>query len=145
MSEILLVGNDFRLLTTRAAVLAQTKAKVVCCNALEVMQVLQDKSFDLVILCHSLTGKQTSEITAIVRQKMPRTKILMIIFDTSEGGPPKGVALDAVISADPRGLVRRTSEILRQQSIQSTEKLPETDLNRLKPRSRAPSEVYFHN
>jgi CheY-like chemotaxis protein len=128
MSEILLVGNDFRLLTTRAAVLSQIKASVVCCNALEAVQVLQYKNFDLVILCHSLTGKQISEITVIVRQKMPRTKILMIIFDTSQDCPPKGVAIDAVISADPGGLVRRTSEILLQQSIKSTEKLPETDL-----------------
>jgi DNA-binding NtrC family response regulator len=122
MPKILLVGNDFRLLTTRAAVLAHTKASVVCCNAVEVpkiLQGLQGESFGLVILCHSLTGKQTTGIIELIHQKQPGTKILMVMSDLSLDRPPKEAALDAVISADPGGLVRRTSELLLQQAIQS--------------------------
>jgi hypothetical protein len=35
MSSVLLAGEDFRLLATRAAVLAKTGASVVCCGVVE--------------------------------------------------------------------------------------------------------------
>lgn len=116
MSKILLVGNDFRLLTTRAAVLSQTKASVAFCNALEARQILQGESLDLVVLCHSLTELQAAEIIEMTRQRSPAAKTLMIVSDPSQDCSPNGVSFDAMISSDPDGLVRRTSELLQQSS-----------------------------
>lgn len=117
MSKILLVGNDSRLLVTRAAVLAQTKASIACCNASEAAQALEGESFDLVVLCHSLTGKQADGIVEMVHQKLPGAKILMITSVSSQDQPSKGVVFDGVISADPAGLVSRASALLLQKSI----------------------------
>jgi DNA-binding response OmpR family regulator len=125
MSKILLVGNDFRLLTTRAAVLAKTKASVVCCNAIQASShVRLGESFDLVVLCHSLTRKQAAEVAEMAHQKLSGTKILMVNSNLSWDQPQNGVPLDEVIPADPDGLVRRASELLLQQAIQSVQ-LPE--------------------
>jgi hypothetical protein len=114
MSKILLVGNDFRLLTTRAAVLARTMANVVCCNTAEAAQTLQNESFDLVVLCHSLTEKQISETTEMTHLRLPTARILRVISDISQEWPRGGPAFDATSSSDPDGLIRRTSELLRQ-------------------------------
>lgn len=119
MPKILLVGNDLRLLTTRAAVLAKTKASVIYCNALEAEQIFQSDSFDLIVLCHTLTGEQSAEVTGIANQKLPGTKILMITSSTSEDRPPKGVVFDGLVSSDPAGLVSRASRLLLQESILS--------------------------
>lgn len=115
MSKILLVGNDFRLLATRSALLAHTKVSVSCCNASEARLTLQRERFDLVILCHSLTGQQATEIIEMIQQKFPGMKILMIVTDPSRIRPPKGIPLDAIVSPDPGSLIRRSSELLLRQ------------------------------
>jgi DNA-binding NarL/FixJ family response regulator len=112
MSKILLAGNDFRLLATRAAVLARTKASVVCCNAVEAMTVLEREAFDLVIICHSLTEKQTIEVTEKVRERLPRARILLMLSDVASEIVYKGIEIDAISSATPGDLIRRASEML---------------------------------
>ena len=116
MSKILLIGNDFSLLTTRAAVLAQTKARLTCCNALEAGQVLQGKSFDLVVLCHSLTRTEAEEIAERTHRILPGAKILMVSSASSQD-PPKGIGFDGMVSSGPAGLIRRASELLLEESI----------------------------
>jgi DNA-binding response OmpR family regulator len=112
MSKILLAGNDFRLLATRAAVLAKTKANVICCNAPEAMTVLEAESFDLVVLCHSLGEKQAIEITGKVRLKLPKVRILMVISDVANDVLYKGVQFDATTSPEPGSLIRHATELL---------------------------------
>jgi CheY-like chemotaxis protein len=112
MSKILLAGNDFRLLATRAAVLAKTTANVVCCNAPEAMTVLEGESFDLVVLCHSLGEKQTTEIANKVRQKLPKVRILMVLSDAGNDVLYKGTQFDATSSPEPGSLIRRVTELL---------------------------------
>lgn len=98
---------------TRAAVLAQTKATVAYCNALEAMQVLQGESIDLLVLCHSLTGRQATEIIEFTHQNLPGAKILVISSGFSQELHPKGVAFYSLASSDPIGLVNRASELLQ--------------------------------
>jgi CheY-like chemotaxis protein len=113
MSKILLAGNDFRLLATRAAVLAKTEASVTCCNASEAMKVLESETFDLVVLCHSLTATQAAEITDRVHQRLPGTKILLVVSGVASELLYSGIPFDATSPTDPNHLIRRTSELLR--------------------------------
>lgn len=112
MSKILLTGNDFRLLATRAAVLAKTNASVVCCNAPEAMAVLEQERFDLVVLCHSLEEKQAAEITGKARQKLPKVKILVVISDVGNDALYKDTPFDATSSPEPGSLIRSITELL---------------------------------
>jgi hypothetical protein len=114
MSKILLVGNDLRLLMTRAAVLARTSATVVYCNAIEAAQSLQSESFHLVVLCHSLTESQIAEMTAMVHRKLPTASVLRVVSDLSQETPLGGTAFDATSPSDPDRLIRRTAELLHQ-------------------------------
>lgn len=112
MSKILLAGNDFRLLATRAAVLAKTNASVTCCNSWEAMKVLENEAFDLVVLCHSLSAKQASEITECVHQRLPKARILLVVSNAVSDPLDSGLKVDAVTPADPIHLIRQTSELL---------------------------------
>lgn len=112
MPKILLVGQDFRLLATRAAVLAKTDASVVCCNAFEAMKLLESESFALIVLCHSLTEKQGSEITEAVHRRWPKTKILMVVSNVAQERLYRGIEFDATSSPEPNRLVSRTAELL---------------------------------
>jgi CheY-like chemotaxis protein len=113
MSKILLAGDDFRLLATRAAVLAKTNASVTCCNAWEAMEILERKTFDLVVLCHSLSAKQAAEITERVHQRLPQAKILLVVSNVVSESLYSGIKFDATTPADPIHLIRETSELLR--------------------------------
>ena len=112
MSKILLAGSDYRLLATRSAVLARIGASVVSCDALEAMKALEREKFDLVVLCHSLTEKQATEITQVVRRSS-KAKILMIVSDVSRERFYGSLEFDATSSPDPDRLVHRTAELLR--------------------------------
>lgn len=113
MSKILLAGNDQRLLKTRAAVLARTQASVIYCNPAEAMKQLEGESIDLIVLCHSLTEKQISDLTELTHQKLPSARILRVVSDLREERPANGNDFYATSSYDPAGLIRRTSELLQ--------------------------------
>ncbi|MEO8737682.1 MAG: hypothetical protein ABI380_14230 [Edaphobacter sp.] len=112
MPKILLIGQDFRLLATRAAVLAKTHASIICCNAAEGLKILEGEAFDLVVLCHSLAETQATEVTDAVHRRWPGTRILMVVSDVSIERLYKGIEFDATSSPDPNRLIRRTSELL---------------------------------
>jgi CheY-like chemotaxis protein len=112
MPKILLVGQDFRLLATRAAVLAKTDASVVCCNALEAMKLLESENFALVVLCHSLAEAQAAQITDAVHRRWPKTRVLMVVSNVAQERLYRGVEFDATSLPDPNHLVHRTAELL---------------------------------
>lgn len=112
MPKILLVGQDSRLLETRAAVLAKIKATVVCQEPAESLEILEREIFDLVVLCHSLTEKQVGEVTDVVRRRWPKTKILLVVSNLSQERFHKGIEFDATSSPEPNRLIRRTAELL---------------------------------
>jgi BarA-like signal transduction histidine kinase len=113
MSKILLIGNDLRLQMTRSAVLARTPATVVYCNAIEAARSLQTDCFDMVVLCHSLTERQTLEITKMTHDKLPTATVLRVVSHISQEMPHSVTAFDATGPSDPEGLIRRTAELLR--------------------------------
>ncbi len=112
MSKILLVGQDFRLLATRAAVLAKTSASVVCCNMAEATRILLGERFDLVVLCHSLDEDQETAITDMVHRRWPRTRILMVVSAVSQERFYGNLNFDAMSSPEPDRLIRHAAALL---------------------------------
>jgi CheY-like chemotaxis protein len=114
MSKILLAGNDFRLLTTRAAVLAKTGAATVCCSVAEALKVLEAEKFDLIVLCHSMSDNDSGRIIELACKCQPDTRILLVVADAGAGRSYKNAALDSTNSFEPEHLLRRTIQLLQQ-------------------------------
>jgi len=115
MPKILLVGNDFRLLGTRAAVLGRTGASVVCGNTVQAPKILSAEKFDLVVLCHTLPVEEVEKTTAIIHRLCPQTKILQVVSDVWRESRYryKDNGLDATSSAEPNCLIHRAAELLQ--------------------------------
>ncbi len=112
MPKILLIGDDFRLLATRAALLTKTGASTVCCNPAEMQKGLKGESFDLAVLCHSLSEEDARRVAVLVRQRWPGVKVFLIESSVSLDKTFEGVALDGMISSTPSALVAQTVELL---------------------------------
>jgi CheY-like chemotaxis protein len=113
MSRILLAGSDFRLLETRAAVLAKTGAEVIFRNTKETLGILDQDEFDLVILCHSLPERDAAEIVAKVHEKSPGTRILMVTSRLDMYGMRPDSMVDATSLPEPGQLVALASQLLK--------------------------------
>lgn len=113
MVKILLIGNDFRLLATRAAVLSRTGASTVCCSPAEMKRELAGEKFDVVVLCHSLLPEEPdNDVAALARRRWPQAKIWLVHSDLPRVAYDQ-VECDAVIPADPAGMLRETMAQLR--------------------------------
>ena len=113
MSKILLAGNDLRLLATRAALMARTHAGVQCCTAAQATKAVQTRRPDLMVLCHSLTDAQVSEITDSARRCSPRTRILMVVSNVSRERFYHGARFDAMSTAEPSRLLNCAFDLLK--------------------------------
>jgi CheY-like chemotaxis protein len=111
--KILLIGNDFRLLATRAALLAKTGASTVCCNPAEVQKDLEGEMFDLVVLCHSLSEEDARKVVALVHQRWPEVKVFLIESSVPLEKTFDGVAIDRTISSTPHTLLEQMSAALQ--------------------------------
>ncbi len=116
MSRILLAGSDFRLLETRAAVLAKTGAEVLSRNSRGTLEILDRDAFDLVILCHSLPQPDAALIVAKVHEKRPGTKILMVTSNLDMYGMRPDSDVDATSLPEPGRLVALASQLLNANS-----------------------------
>jgi CheY-like chemotaxis protein len=110
--KILLIGDDFRLLATRAALLTKTGASTVCCNPAEMQKDLERESFDLVVLCHSLSEEDAHRAATFVRQRWPAAKVFLIESSVPLDKTFDGVALDGTISSTPSTLLAQTVKLL---------------------------------
>jgi CheY-like chemotaxis protein len=115
MQNILLAGQDSRLLSTRAAVLKKTGASVICCSASEAMKLVQLKSLDLVVLCHSLIEEEAEMIAEEAHRNPQRPKVLLVILtsDQSREIPHQNAKFDAASLPDPTALIAHATELLQ--------------------------------
>lgn len=111
MYRILLVGEDFSLLATRAAVLSRIEASTTCCNPSEFFNDLRGGTFDLVILCHSLKDGLGDQAATESRRRWPKVRVMQVI---PEFGKTSRTArdVDAVSGAMPHLMLQRISELL---------------------------------
>jgi CheY-like chemotaxis protein len=111
--KILLIGDDFRLLATRAALLAKTGASTVCCNPAEVQKDLERESFDVVVLCHSLSEEEARKAAEFAHRRWPEAKVFLIESNVPLDKTFDGVAIDGTISSTPGTLFEQMSAVLQ--------------------------------
>ena len=111
MNKILAVGDDFELLDTRAAVLRLTGAEVEIASGREAPEHIEAKTFDVVVLCHSLSDVDVARIVEQVRRTRPGTRILMTAKYAGEEEWPRGFT-DVVTCGAPKLLLEKARELL---------------------------------
>ena len=113
MQNILLVGQDPRLLSTRAEVLKKTGANITCCGALEAYKFVGSRSLDLVVLCHTLAVEESESIAERAHRHSQRPRILLVISDLNRERSYRDAKFDATSLPDPTGLIARATELLK--------------------------------
>ncbi|HEX3663414.1 MAG TPA: hypothetical protein VHU89_18405 [Acidobacteriaceae bacterium] len=107
------IGTDPVLLRTRGAVLETAGLRVVSVESfVRAMEKILTDSFDLAILCHSLPRTDRLNFTAAIRRRHPSALVLLVSGGRGAStGEEDG--MDAVLEAEPRGLLRSLRDILR--------------------------------
>jgi DNA-binding response OmpR family regulator len=111
MPAILLIGEDEFLLETRAAVLRSAGAEMVCTGVSDAIPALEEKNFDVAILCHSIPGPVCQTVVEVIRQNWPSTRILLVSAVRSWETEDRTDGVD-VCAPDPEHLIARTIELL---------------------------------
>jgi DNA-binding NtrC family response regulator len=114
--KILLVGDDFALLASRAAVLARTGANVTCCNSREFTQDLGRDGFGLVVVCHSLHGDTGCRIIKESNRRWPKARVIKVLGMDGKSVPCE-CHVDAVTDPEPKKLLEHVSGLLNYDSI----------------------------
>jgi len=87
MKRILLIGENEDLLRSRAALLAKYHANIVMSTPTDLVSAVGDRPFDVVVLCHSLTGTTAESVAIGARKRWQNTRILQLVrydFEKSE-------------------------------------------------------------
>jgi CheY-like chemotaxis protein len=113
MLKILLAGQDYRLLETRAAVLKRTGANVISCSGGEALDAVKSEMPDLVVLCHSLAVDDAELMADRVRDCCPTTKVLLVLSEVGPDKPYCNAKFDATTLAEPSRLVKHATELLQ--------------------------------
>ncbi|MCU1247661.1 MAG: hypothetical protein JWQ49_690 [Edaphobacter sp.] len=113
MFRILLAGSDSRLLATRAAVLSKTGATVVHHSPIETLEVLDRQTFDLVVLCHTLSESEIGMIADKVHRKISGAKILMVTSELDGYRIRVDGKIDATAMPEPGHLIALAKELLQ--------------------------------
>jgi DNA-binding response OmpR family regulator len=109
-SRILLVGNDDRLQTTRAAIFKQRwSASLARPN--DAMRSLETEQPDLLVLCYTVCPVQAQELVRACREKCPKARILAL---EARAGSAQELRADAVVETmlGPRSMVSAVELLL---------------------------------
>jgi DNA-binding response OmpR family regulator len=109
MEKILLVGEDFQLLSTRAAILSKLSDKVTCCNSSEFLEHIKDRDFALVVLCHSVRAEVGCEVVKETRRRWPKARVLQVALGNDQS---LACVVDAVTTTEPKKLWEHVSKLL---------------------------------
>lgn len=121
LPKILLAGQDVRLLSTRAAVLAKTGADVISCLGSQTVRMVKSERPDLVVLCHSLLGGDADGIADEIRTCCKTTKILMVLSELEPDLALQDARFDGSCLSRPERLIARVSELLGETRLHPTQ------------------------
>jgi hypothetical protein len=116
MPKILLAGQDFCLLETRAAVLRKTGAEVVSCGGPagpQIVNVVASQMPELLVLCHSLLHEEAEKIADKVHACCPKTRVLLVVSPLIADRPSRDTKFDATCLPEPKDLIRCVTELLQ--------------------------------
>jgi DNA-binding response OmpR family regulator len=120
MQNILLAGQDLRLLSTRAAVLKKTGATVMCCKGSDALRFVESETLDLVVLCHSVDEEEAEFIAEKVRRNPHRPRVLLMISDLNQEKLYRVEKFDGTSLTDPEDLIAHATELLQESLNDST-------------------------
>lgn len=111
MSEILLAGQDLRLLATRAAVLSELSSSIKWGTFRMIEPLLREEPVRLLVLCHTLPINERQELVAIAREKSPQIEVLQLVssIELREIELLPGVKTAA---CDPPNLAKQVEKLL---------------------------------
>jgi DNA-binding NtrC family response regulator len=110
--RVLLVSRDLVVLQTRKLMLGAYFDVNAAGRALEARTLLAEQSFDLVVLCYTLSQDECREIVELTRQHCPQAKVLVL---TAAGYAAKQVDVHRYFLAAEDGpftLVKKSAELL---------------------------------
>jgi hypothetical protein len=117
--SILCIGDDPRLLGSRAEVLLKLSRHVTISN-FDGLTALLGKSFDLVVLCHTLTEARIARCTSVANSRWPEAKVVKI-----RTGWMSDLSMeDMEVSNHPRALQQGIQRILDQTKLTVTDGQP---------------------
>lgn len=124
MLTILAVGEDYDLLQTRAEVLRQTGANVLCSSGAAALKYLAEWEFDLVVLGHSVQQWDAERISVAAHRQGSKTLVLLAISNLTQEYDYDGIVIDGKSFVDEPGcLVRSATQLLkRQQNVRPSGK-----------------------
>ncbi|MEG9436153.1 hypothetical protein JAO29_08245 [Edaphobacter sp. HDX4] len=113
MPKILLAGQDMHLLATRAAVLQRLGCQVQWGSSARIESVLREEQVDIVVLCHTLSLKERTELNSLAHAGWSTTRVLQLVSIFWEEGHE---ILDGtrVSICEPHQLIREVQELLRE-------------------------------
>ena len=110
-ARVLVVSRDEMLLRTRVMILGAFFLVERAGRFVEARALLNSQSFDLIVLCHSLTSAECEQLARIAHELRPRPLILVM------GASSRTVTLpwaDSQLGVDagPYGLVKKCADML---------------------------------
>lgn len=110
-ARVLVVCRDEMLLRTRIMILGAFFLVESAGRVVEARALLNSQSFDLIVLCHSLTSTECEQLARIAHELKPRPLILgMSASSRTETLPWADSQLG--VDAGPYGLVKKCAEML---------------------------------
>lgn len=109
--RILLVGYEDSLLVTRATILSG-RWPVKTAYPKDVLRVLREDPFDVVVLCHTLTAKETTVLLKGIRSQFPSVRVLALEFEAGSAGH-LGACATAVSTNGPEEMFAAISYLLK--------------------------------
>ena len=110
-ARVLVVSRDEMLLRTREMILGAFFHVEGAGRFVEAKALLSRQSFDLIVLCHSLTASECEQLAALAREQNPRPQLLAMSASSRTNIKPwadKQLGVDA----GPYGLVKKCAEML---------------------------------
>lgn len=112
MLSILAVGQDSRLLATRAEVLRQTGADVVQAGSSGAVELLEKMRFDVVVLCHTVNAKEAEAIGWAAHRPDYAAPVLQVLPIAKQNASSEAGIADAMAESDPAQLVAKVVALL---------------------------------
>lgn len=110
-ARVLVVSRDEMLLRTREMILGAFFDVHGAGRFSEARSLLTNDSFDLVVLCHSLTDDECERLAGMARGQNPRPLILGM-SPSSRGSVKPWADKQLGVDAGPYGLVKKCAEML---------------------------------
>lgn len=110
-ARVLVVSRDEMLLRTRQMILGAFFQVQGAGRFTEARALIRGGSFDLIVLCHSLTEDECKQLADLIRQQNPHPQILAMSA-SSRATPRLWADKQLGVDAGPYGLVKKCAEML---------------------------------